>query len=956
MGRRSHRDQAGVGALIGGLIAGESGDLYEALAAALGGTTAFGSHSTKASLRLAVNASPEPISNIALSLSEDGAVVGVLLLAIHHPWAALVIALALLFFGVVLATLAIQRIRRSFVDCATARQQRTRLGPMAGKGAFFLGRTVDPSGKAKPENLSLDSADLTTHGVIVGMTGSGKTGLGIVLLEEALLAGIPALILDPKGDMGNLLLTFPELSAAGASAPGSTRTRRAARACRSTTTRRRPRPPGATGSRRRGSGPSGSRQLRDAADFDHLHAGLRGRRAAQRHRLAARARSPGRPRPRRCATRSRAPSPSLLGLVGIKADPLSSREHILLANLIENAWRAGQDLDLGDADRPGADAADAQARRLRPRHVLPAEGPDRARAQAQRAARLAVVRGVGRGRSRSTPVACSRTPEGKPRAAIVYLAHLSDEERQFVVTLVLSKLVTWMRGQPGTSDLRALVVHGRGVRLRPADRGAAGEEADPDDPQAGAGLRRRHGALDAEPGRPRLQGDVERRHVDGRPPADRERQGARARGARVGCRRRRRRRRSTRRSAGSRSASSCSSARRRPAGRLHDALGDVVPARAADEGSDLDADEGRAATAAPRRSSRAAGWLRRRRPRHPRRSGRGRRCDTCRSSGCERRSRALPRPGGPLGRSRRRRCRADSGCARIWRRGSVSASTTRRRRSTSSRSTRLSTALSTPASTSTPRRLSTTTTATSPPTRQPAPPTCSRRAARRGLVLPQDGADIKRRLVDSMTLELRRNLELKLTARPGETPEQFGARCDLAAQDAADAETARIKQRLEAQKERLEKARDLAQRRVEELTTDERSRHANELIAGAGAVLGALLGGRRSTRSIAGRGQRGRVAARDVVTHRRSGQTARRRSTRAEDELDAARAGDPRRGPGDRREVGKASRRSRRSRSVPKPPTSTSSDLPSSGCPRPSSHRGHAKAGPPTGRRLVAAS
>ena len=102
------------GALIGGLIAGETGDLNEALAAALGGTTAFGSHSTKASLRLAVNASPEPISNIALSLSEDGAVVGVLLLAIHHPWAALVIALALLFFGVVLATLAIQRIRRGF--------------------------------------------------------------------------------------------------------------------------------------------------------------------------------------------------------------------------------------------------------------------------------------------------------------------------------------------------------------------------------------------------------------------------------------------------------------------------------------------------------------------------------------------------------------------------------------------------------------------------------------------------------------------------------------------------------------------------------------------------------------------------------------------------------------------------------------------------------------------------
>lgn len=100
------------GALVGGLIAGETGDVNEALAAALGGTTAFGSHSTKASLRLAVNASPEPISNVALSLTEDTALVSVLLLAIHHPWAALAIALTLLFFGVALATLAVRRIRR----------------------------------------------------------------------------------------------------------------------------------------------------------------------------------------------------------------------------------------------------------------------------------------------------------------------------------------------------------------------------------------------------------------------------------------------------------------------------------------------------------------------------------------------------------------------------------------------------------------------------------------------------------------------------------------------------------------------------------------------------------------------------------------------------------------------------------------------------------------------------
>ena len=102
----------GFGALLGGLIAGQTGDLNEALAAGLGGTTALASHAAKASLRVAANASPEPFSNIALSLMEDGAVVGVLLLAIDHPWAALTIALTLLLFAALLATFAIRRIRR----------------------------------------------------------------------------------------------------------------------------------------------------------------------------------------------------------------------------------------------------------------------------------------------------------------------------------------------------------------------------------------------------------------------------------------------------------------------------------------------------------------------------------------------------------------------------------------------------------------------------------------------------------------------------------------------------------------------------------------------------------------------------------------------------------------------------------------------------------------------------
>src|SRR5215467_7664161 len=81
-------------------------------------------------------------------------------------------------------------------------------------GVFYLGKAYDPGKKRRRDDLVLyESRDLVTHAVCVGMTGSGKTGLCLSLIEEAAIDGVPVIAIDPKGDLGNLLLTFPGLTA-----------------------------------------------------------------------------------------------------------------------------------------------------------------------------------------------------------------------------------------------------------------------------------------------------------------------------------------------------------------------------------------------------------------------------------------------------------------------------------------------------------------------------------------------------------------------------------------------------------------------------------------------------------------------------------------------------------------------------------------------------------------------
>jgi hypothetical protein len=323
-------------------------------------------------------------------------------------------------------------------------------------GAFYLGRVVDPeAGKTSAEPLLVDAKDFTTHAVCVGMTGSGKTGLCVSLLEEAALDGLPALVIDPKGDLGNLMLTFPELR------PEDFRPwldeREAARA--GTT-------PDALAAE------TAERWRKGLADWGQDPARIARFRAAADVAIYTPGSGAGLPL---AALRSfAAPPPAvagspellrerisgavsgLLALVGIEADPLRSREHILLSSILGKAWAEGRDLDLGGFIRAiSAPSFDKIG-------VLDLESfyPAKERFELTMALNNLLASPGFAAWTEGAPLdigALLHTPEGKPRISVLSIAHLSDAERMFFVTLVLNEVVAWMRTQSGTSSLRALL-------------------------------------------------------------------------------------------------------------------------------------------------------------------------------------------------------------------------------------------------------------------------------------------------------------------------------------------------------------------------------------------------------------------------------------------------------------------------------------------------------------------
>jgi hypothetical protein len=323
-------------------------------------------------------------------------------------------------------------------------------------GAFYLGKLYDPEQRRTTDEILLyDSKDLTTHAVCVGMTGSGKTGLCISLLEEAAIDGIPALVIDPKGDLGNLALTFPELRPADfrpwideseAQRNGMTPDQYAARVAETW---------------RQGLsqwGQDGARiaRLRDAVELAIYTPGSSVGRPLRILRSFSAPASDLRADEEGLRDRIVATVSGLLSLLKIDADPLRSREHILLSNLLDRAWREGRDLDMTELIRS------IQTPPFDRLGVVDLESFFPAAERFELAMRLNNVLASPAFASwmEGEPIeipSLLHDAAGRPKLSILSIAHLSDSERIFFVTILLNEVIAWMRRQPGTSSLRAIV-------------------------------------------------------------------------------------------------------------------------------------------------------------------------------------------------------------------------------------------------------------------------------------------------------------------------------------------------------------------------------------------------------------------------------------------------------------------------------------------------------------------
>jgi DNA helicase HerA-like ATPase len=732
---------------------------------------------------------------------------------------------------------------------------------------FHLGKLLDGG------ELVLDPDDLTTHAVIVGMTGSGKTGLGVVLLEEALSRGIPALILDPKGDMGNLALTFPDLSAASfrpwideSAARDAGQTPDEYAEATAQLWKR--------GLAEHGISPERIEALRAAAEVTLYTPGSE---AGVPLNVIGSLKAPKlswETDEETIRDEIEGTVTSLLGLVGIEADPLGSREHVLLSNLLEHNWRAGTDLDLGVL------IGQIQQPPLRKLGVFEIDAflppADRNELAMRLNALVASPSFAAWGRGPALdPSVLLRTADGRPRAAVVYLAHLSDQERQLVVTLVLSRLITWMHAQSGTSELRGLVyldevmgfapptamppskkpiltlmkqarAFGIGMVVatqNPVDldykaMANAGSwfigrlQTEPDKERVLEGLRSAAGGVDVEALDKAIGGLEPRQFLLQSAHRDKPELF------------------STR---------WAMSFLRGPL--TKEQIATLTPATPPAEEESVTVTqtplaEDESAVAPPVAEGIPVRWLD---PAAPWAS----------EVGADAAGKRLQAYLAARVNLRFDDTKAGLDTTQVWEAlyGPLDGGLDLDRATEVDYDDR---------------------------DLRAEPPSDT------AYVLPSVALDkasffrdaareIQRRLTDTETLELMRNAELGLYSRPGETEEQFAPRADEAAKAKADEETAKIRDRLEAKRDRLERALETSRRRVEEAATEQSSRKSTELLSGLGSVVGVLLGGKADTRTIARAGRAlGGAASRRGMTTRASErkQSAEEKVELAETELE----------------------------------------------------------------------
>ncbi len=324
-------------------------------------------------------------------------------------------------------------------------------------GQFYLGKIFDmQAGKLTDELLQYDPADLTTHAVVTGMTGSGKTGMCVGLLEEAAIEGIPAIIIDPKGDLTNLLLHFPDLLPAdfepwidpeAARREGKT----PAQAAQETSENWK------NGLASWGLGREQINLINQSVDFGIYTPGST---AGVPVNILSSFAAPGLPwDENREILREKISTivTALLGLIGLSnIDPLKSREHILLSNILENAWSKNTSLDLTELILQTQNPPFERLGAFPVNSFFPAND----RFELAMLLNNFLASPSFEVWREGVPLEVGDllySPGGKPRHSIFYLSHLSENERMFFVTLLFAAIESWMRTQRGTGALRALI-------------------------------------------------------------------------------------------------------------------------------------------------------------------------------------------------------------------------------------------------------------------------------------------------------------------------------------------------------------------------------------------------------------------------------------------------------------------------------------------------------------------